>query len=942
MNTCKSFAYRCISYILLNTFIKQCMKNFLYGILIVCCFPVTIHGMNKSKTITEQQLTDAELAKQLDDALTSLLLSRTSNLGEAQSSALPKASETTLEQPSSAHAAASSPSSRLLRPLVEAHYPDSTSVSNASSTGTSASPTPSTHSEEFKILNKFNFLPYDPQPDSARQKTPTKIHPGDQARRALILDQGERAVLEAAEVDFALKQESGSPEQQRGKHSLGARPSAAKAARRAIQLTAEDKARLLEEQPGISAPPSSPRRIEGVSGPQSASSSRNHSPFSPATVSQPVHAPSDRMVHAAASSQNKSQKPKLARQTGTTALTGPSLRLSEPSKPMPTAREPHLLAPPRPPSKLTLLSTQGEHSNQDGQSKTAEPKQSAIGSRRRSVTLSSFRSSSSAPGTPSHGKPVAHTQSHTLDAILNNFERTPQTVRSPVNPLVTATEHTEFRPFHPRFLNPLMENISKKKTDRALLEKALETMGKKIDTLPPEAQDLTRAYLLKIIHRSYINFLRRYDIPLRHTCVLKLDEKKFITTMSMPPDGGKVFIAAEEDIHLLDLSNPTKPVELAMIHDETSESAKEHAKQISSSQFSRNGKWLITRGNNGTVVVWGLRNIRRIEAHEFSSSESKHQHLVGSASICDDARFAVSSHGEIATFHDARYIYGVESTKLRGHTRNVPKVIISDDGSCGVSGGRDEAIWWDFSKPGEVVGLRLKDMEFIPIKQKTPKEATEGQLKAKKPKSPKKPSEPLTNEIFSLTCSADAQIVVTARMTNLTIWDMKHKRAYPMKIPDDELLPKDEIITLALSGRWVMAGTSLGTVWVFDISNIENTACFKIAEHSPCVRIEKIAIGPSGRLAAFLTYHVDPKRQQLILCDLRNLKEPKLHRIETHTKPAQDICIASNDTFLTRASDGTLLLFDLSPGANFSLAEIAQTLIRARSAEEDEASDIID
>ena len=140
----------------------------------------------------------------------------------------------------------------------------------------------------------------------------------------------------------------------------------------------------------------------------------------------------------------------------------------------------------------------------------------------------------------------------------------------------------------------------------------------------------------------------------------------------------------------------------------------------------------------------------------------------------------------------------------------------------------------------------------------------------------------------------------------------------------------DEISTLSMAGRWVMSGTTEGTVLVFDISHPTDIISYRIIQLSPCAEIDTVVLAPNGRIGAFAVYHVDPRHQALILCDLSDLRHPVLHDLEGK---AFDIR-ATNDRLLTRASDGTSLLFDLRP----TLTEIVMDMMKA---DEDEVSNIL-
>ena len=189
-----------------------------------------------SPTLSEMprpQVTDEELDQEFNEAVS--FLSRATNSGEKRMAALAELAATA-ERPM-AH------TFRSLQPLMVARSDNQSTDSMASSAGSSACPTPSTQSDEYRI--KLDFLPYDshnPHPDSTRHRTRTEDHQSE-----------------------AESQPSSASQR--------------KLSRIGVVLTAQQTAELLEsgkKMSGVTAPPSSPR------GGLSSSSSRDTSPFNPA------------------------------------------------------------------------------------------------------------------------------------------------------------------------------------------------------------------------------------------------------------------------------------------------------------------------------------------------------------------------------------------------------------------------------------------------------------------------------------------------------------------------------------------------------------------------------------------------------------------------------------------------------------------------------------
>ena len=810
----------------LNSFLKQFRRILYFGALLAYCFPISSQEMNKS-------INEEDHAQQLNDALL-LILSRTTN------SAAPRVAFEAVDEPPT-EILSEMPKPQVTDEELDQEFNEAVSfLSRATNSGEKrikalaelAEAAERSMAPTFRSLQPLTLVRSNNQStDSTASSTGSSICPTPSTHSNEI----------HINLDF-LPYDSHNPHPDSTRHRTRAgdhyQPAAEshppegnlrKLARVGIALSPQERAALLaagEKMSGIAAPPSSPR------GGLSSSSSRDTSPFNPTLTHS-----SERSVPA--------QNDQLRMRTSTTS------RTSDPSQSAPARRPAKLATAPLPPSSAHLKP--GERGVQLSQAVVVS-KIAGQHPRNRNFTVAPQRF----PSDP--GNPTASTSSFEGIQISNR-----PLAKTAIN---VAGEDRVDTPVT-ILPNTILQEELKKNPLRIFKTQSLDTLLKSefprilAETLPPDAKALLRGYLM---NSDYKAFLPRFKEPACH-CLMQIDQNKLIQTISITLDGKTAFIAAEGGrAELVDLSNPDKPVSRSLpIGEGSSAALQKHLESITSSNFSPNGNWLITGGEDGSVVAWNL-----VRGEYFNlSTRVKHHNLVSSVSISDVNRAlsgSLEDEGQVI-FYQSIYSRGgvdeIDAIPLKGHQGKVTTVHISPDGTCGLSGGPydNAAIWWDLSNRHAITGLKLQAMKYEQVKaQKAPKD----QNKKKKPKSPKKQTPSRKRNVFPMAWSTDTQLVFTAENENMTLWDIKNRKAYQIKGQ------ASEIISLATEGRWIIAGTIDGFVRIFDISDVTAATSYLIEETQPVAEIFRVALAPDCSWAAFTTDHKESRRQLIKVVDLLN------------------------------------------------------------------------
>jgi WD40 repeat protein len=116
--------------------------------------------------------------------------------------------------------------------------------------------------------------------------------------------------------------------------------------------------------------------------------------------------------------------------------------------------------------------------------------------------------------------------------------------------------------------------------------------------------------------------------------------------------------------------------------------------------YSADGRWLATRGADGTTVV-----LLDAKTHQVAARLSGHEAMIHSAAFSPDSRrlATCSKDGTIRLWE----IGSGACQVLRGHTDEVFAVAFHPGGTRLASAGRDGAVWlWDLAKGEPVVRLQ--------------------------------------------------------------------------------------------------------------------------------------------------------------------------------------------------------------------------------------------
>lgn len=129
--------------------------------------------------------------------------------------------------------------------------------------------------------------------------------------------------------------------------------------------------------------------------------------------------------------------------------------------------------------------------------------------------------------------------------------------------------------------------------------------------------------------------------------------------------------------------------------------------------LSSDGNWALFGYEDGTVRIWDLGKLPKINAYEFRRKDVTTHSFVESAAI-NNGRYALIGldDGQLK-FLDLKALPTILLSEFSAHARSVRVVLLSSDGQKGYTESVDEKRLWDLSNPKKPYFITLDEESFI-------------------------------------------------------------------------------------------------------------------------------------------------------------------------------------------------------------------------------------
>jgi len=347
-----------------------------------------------------------------------------------------------------------------------------------------------------------------------------------------------------------------------------------------------------------------------------------------------------------------------------------------------------------------------------------------------------------------------------------------------------------------------------------------------------------------------------------------------IAHMAISSNGYILALAQENTVFLVDISNPSSPVELATLINHDSEENNFIPSEIVDFSFSSTGGILTCVSNDGAIVFWNITSptapvkittqlIGRIDSAAFSPKGTI---------------FASGDDDQTVTLWDISNLYALRKlSKLNAHRGTITSLVFSPDGNTLASGGEDsKLILWDVSDP-----LIAKE-----------KEELTGH----------------SNGVESIAFSPNGSIIASGDFNKTIILWNNSPESVPLQ--NAKLSGHSGAVnSLAyrMDGKLLASGSQDGTIKLWDFSNpIEPALISTISRNAN--GISSVALSPDGNLLAAGDWDFI-----LTLWDVSDPRHPSQRSvIEEHKNIVRGVAFSPDGKTLISSGGANAFLWDIS------------------------------
>jgi WD40 repeat protein len=325
-----------------------------------------------------------------------------------------------------------------------------------------------------------------------------------------------------------------------------------------------------------------------------------------------------------------------------------------------------------------------------------------------------------------------------------------------------------------------------------------------------------------------------------------------ILSVAFSPDGSTVAAgAADEDVHLWRVTNPSQPVSLGWLTNDTD--------SVTSVAFSPNGDFLATGSADDTATVWSIAD--PASALLAYPTLSGHTGAIRAVAISPDGHTLVTASAD-GTIR----LWNLPSTVLAGHSGYVDALAFSRTRGILASGSADDTLrLWDVSKPsaprpltGAILGpAQYNALSFSPDGLVLAAASSDVvQLwQTANPRHPTLMGPPLTGfsaYVATVAFSPDGRVLAAGSFDGtMGLWDVANP-AHPTALGPPLRLSTSGVQSVAFSpdGQVLAAGGLDGVIRLWDVANPAHPTLFGRPLASDAGGVYSVAFSPDGRTLA--------------------------------------------------------------------------------------------
>ena len=327
-----------------------------------------------------------------------------------------------------------------------------------------------------------------------------------------------------------------------------------------------------------------------------------------------------------------------------------------------------------------------------------------------------------------------------------------------------------------------------------------------------------------------------------------------ILSVAFSPNGSTVAAgAADEEVHLWRITNPSQPVSLGWLTNDTD--------SVTSVSFSPNGDFLVTGSADDTATVWSIADPAPASGLLTYPTLSGHTGAIRAVAISPDGHTLATASAD-----DTIRLWNLPSTVLAGHSGYVDALAISRTRGILASGSADDTLrLWDVSKPaaptpltGAILGPdQYNALSFSP--DGLVLAAVTGDVvqlwQTADPRHPTLLGPPLTGfsaYVATVAFSPRGHVLAAGSFDGtIRLWDVANP-AHPTALGPLLRLSASGVQSVAFSpdGQVLAAGSLDGTIRLWNVANPAHPTPFggPLAGHAGGVY--SVAFSPDGRTLA--------------------------------------------------------------------------------------------